>query len=102
MFLTTLGFKCNRRLSEFVATKTSGLEQAITPKGDSRGSRTQVNLCDIDSIVFHINLYHPVISHYNRKNTPNRRYLNPELSETQIWKHEKQFLIRHFAQISKN
>ena len=33
-----------------------------------------------------MNSYHPVISHYNRKNTLNRRYLDPELNETQIWK----------------
>ena len=84
----------DKRVSKFVEAKTSGLDAAISPKHDSRGKRIPVNKSDVESILAHINSYHPVISHYNRKNSPNRRYLDPELTEKLMWedyitKHEK-------------
>ena len=85
MFLSTLGLSSDKRVSKFIESKTSGIDGAIAPKGNLRGKRTPVNKSDVESIMAHINSYHPVISHYNRKNAPNCRYLDPELTEKNMW-----------------
>ena len=54
-------------------------------EGEGEEGRTPVNKSNVENIMAHINSYHPVIIHYNRKNRPNRRYLDPELTEKSMW-----------------
>ena len=85
----TLGLSSDKLVSKFIESKTRGIDGAIAPYGDlgggGGGGRTPVNKSDVESIMAHINSYHPVISHYNRKNAPNCRYLDPELTEKSMW-----------------
>ena len=42
-------------------------------------------LSNVYSINRHILSYHPVISHYNRKNAPHCRYLDSNLNQSIMW-----------------
>ena len=43
MFLSTLRFSSDKRVSKFIESKRSGIDGAIAPKGDLRGKSTPVN-----------------------------------------------------------
>lgn len=80
MFLRTLGLKTDGMTTEFIAAKTkqgSNLHELIT---DRRGKSETGRKRDSVSIKDHINSFNPQISHYNRENAPNRRYLEPHLT----------------------
>ena len=62
-----------------VRAQRQSYDGAIAPIEDRRGSHPPSNKCDAEVIRLHMNSYNPSISHYKRKNAPNKRYLNPEL-----------------------
>ena len=83
MFLATLGRKTDGFITEFRKRKRkhSTDSSSLAPFKDGRKNRANPhNKKDHAKIREHINSYQPSISHYSRKNAPNRRYLNPELS----------------------
>ncbi|KAK3754096.1 hypothetical protein RRG08_024171 [Elysia crispata] len=85
MFLRTLGLKTDGVVTEFLKKKRSGSLTQL--KTDNRGKATPQTKLDDDLIVEHINSYHPQVSHYDLNNAPNRRYLDPHLTITDMWKH---------------
>ena len=65
-------------ITEMLRDQRQSYNGAITPIEDCMGRHTPSNKCGAEVIHLHINLYNPVISHYNCKNAPYKRYLNPE------------------------
>lgn len=83
MFLHTLGLKTDGMVTEFLRAKgnlKSNRVHRLTD--DHRGKSTPSSKVDEEDIRHHINSYHPQISHYNREHTPNRRFLDPEITIT--------------------
>ena len=78
-FLSTLRLKTGGRVIEFVRHKTTS---GSSPTIDHRGSwfRKEIHLVEKDKIREHIESYKSYVSHYTRKNAPNRRYLDSELN----------------------
>ena len=70
-----------------VRAQRQSYDGAIVPVEDRRGSLPPSNKCDAEVIRLHINSYNPAISRYKRKNAPDKRYLNPELSIKQMQKY---------------
>ena len=72
MFLSTLGLKSDRMITEMVRAQRQSYDGGIAPVEDRRGSHPPSNKCDADAEVIrlHINSYNPAISHYKRKNAP--------------------------------
>ena len=58
---------------------------AVSPMVDVRDHHAPMNKFDKNLIKEHINSYHPQVSFYNREHAPNRRYLEPNLSITDMW-----------------
>jgi len=85
MFMHTLGMKTDGMITEFVKAKVKGEANAISPTVDGRGHHAPSTKFNRDLIKEHINSYHPQISHYNREHAPNRRYLEPHLTITDMW-----------------
>ena len=86
MFLSTLGLRSDGMITEMVRAQPQSYDGAIAPTEDRRDSHPPSNNYDAEIIRLHINSYNPSISHYKRKNVPNRRYLNPELSIKEMYK----------------
>ena len=86
MFLSTLGLRSDGMITEMVRAQRQSYDGAIAPTEDRRDSHPPSNNYDAETIRLHINSYNPSISHYKRKNVPNRRYLNPELSIKEMYK----------------
>ena len=85
MFLSTLGLKSDGMITEMVRAQRKSYDGAIAPIEDRRGSHPPSNKCDAEVIRLHKNS-HLSISHYKRKNAPNKRYLNPELPIKEMYK----------------
>ena len=73
MFLSTLGLHTDRRVTEFVRTKTGSAEGSVIPTKDQRGTGEATHAINHQDIINHVNSYHPVISHYERQKALNRR-----------------------------
>ena len=86
MFLSTLGVKSDRMITEMVLAQSQSCDSTITPIEDRRRSHPPSNKCDAEVIHLYIKPYKPVISHYKRKNAAYKRYLNPELSTKEMYK----------------
>ena len=86
MFLKTLGLKTDGMITSYLNVKLDILKG---PKGllaDGRGKHECKAKSDEESMKQHIESFHPQISHYNREHAPNRRYLDPTLNVTSMWK----------------
>ena len=83
-FLSTLGKKTASMVDTALREQRSN---RIAPGPDQRGGarKQRADLMNDETIIGHIESYHPSISHYTRKNAPNRRYLNPELTIREMW-----------------
>ena len=86
MFLRTLGVKTDGIVTEFVKCKNRAAAESVMPTSDRRGKASPPNKVDHVIIRDHINSFHPQVSHYNIQHTPNRRYLDPGLTITSMWK----------------
>lgn len=75
-FLSTLGYRSNRVLLEWV----ENVRAHVVPMADQRGKKTPPNKKDDSQIRSHIELYHPLYSHYRREHAPNRRYITNEVT----------------------
>ena len=75
-FLTTLGYSSNRVILEL----TGNIRTHVVPMPDKRGKKTPPNKKDDNQIRSHIELYHPLSSHYRREHAPNRRYITNEVT----------------------
>ena len=86
MFLRTLGLKTDGMVTQLLKAKRRSYEDNIAPINDRRGKHEvyENHKADYEAIRYHINSYKPSISHYTRVNAPNRRYLNPELTVTDM------------------
>ena len=80
MFLATIGAKCDSIVMEFVRSKVSSSQTAILPTKDRRGAKKKDKNELHDQIIQHINSFNPCVSHYQRENAPNRRYLDCSLT----------------------
>ncbi|MES9882743.1 MAG: hypothetical protein ABW185_17895 [Sedimenticola sp.] len=85
MFLHTLGLKTDGTVTEFVKSKL-GNTSSLTETSDKRGKAEPRNKSDWEKIRAHISGYHPQVSHYTRERTPNRRYLDSNLSIADMWR----------------
>ena len=98
LFLTTLGYSSNRII-------ISTLEKAagkIYPSPDKRGKHDPHNKLTPDqvtSIRHHIMLFNPCITHYRRKHAPNRLYISPLYSTSQML---KDYNENHTAKVSRS
>ena len=83
-YMSTLGMKTNGYISEFVKSQN---KNPIATFREKRGGCRAFD-CDEEQqkIIDHINSYNPQISHYNSEHSPNRRYLDSELSIRDLWK----------------
>lgn len=83
-YMSTLGMKTNGYITEFVKC------QRKYPIISFRERRGGCRVFDADeerqNIIAHIDSYNPQISHYKRNHSPNRRYLNSELSIRDMWR----------------
>ena len=86
MFLSKFGLKSDGMITEMVHAHCQSYDGAITPAEDRRVSHPTSNRCDAEVIHLYVNSYNPAISHYERKNAPYKRYLNPELSIKEMYK----------------
>ena len=86
MFLSTLGLKSDGMITEMVGAQRQSYDSGIAPIEDRRGSHQPSNKCDAEVVRLHINSYNPSISQYKRKNAPNKRYVNPQLSIKEMYK----------------
>ena len=77
-FLSTLDLKTDGRVTEFVRYNTSS-DKSPTIDRRGRWERKPEHLVNRVKMREHIESYKPYISHYTRKNAPNRRYLDSEL-----------------------
>ena len=73
-------------ITEMVRDQRQSYNGAITPIEDRRGCQTPSNKCGAEVICLLINSYNPAISHYNCKNAPYKRYLNPEFPKKETYK----------------
>ena len=82
-YLRTLGMKSNAMVTEFVKFQTNNpLSSPVDKRGKgSTASAQEQNQAIID----HINSFNPQVSHYNLAHTPNRKYLDPDLSIRSLW-----------------
>ena len=98
LLLTTLGYSSNRII-------ISTLEKAagkIYPSPDKRGKHDPHNKFTSDqvtSIRHHIMLFNPCITHYRRKHAPNRLYISPLYSTSQLL---KDYNENHTAKVSRS
>lgn len=79
MFLSTLGLRSDGMITDLVRAQIRSYASAIAPIEDCRGKHPASHKYDTDTICLHINSYHESISHCKRKDTPNKRYLNPKI-----------------------
>ena len=86
MFLRTLGLKTDVMVTQLLKAKRRRYEDNIAPINDRRGKHEvyENHKADHKAIRYHINSYKPSISHDTRVNAPNRRYLNPEITVTDM------------------
>lgn len=90
MFLHTLGLKTDGMITAHLREKRKS-ENGVAKTKDDRGvvARAILNSQKLDhqtAVINHINSFNPVVSHYNLKHSPNRRYLPPELTVSFMWK----------------
>lgn len=90
MFLHTLGLKTDGMITAHLREKRNS-GNGVAKTKDDRGlvARAILNSQKVDNqtaIINHINSFNPVVSHYNLKHSPNRRYLPPELTVSFMWK----------------
>lgn len=80
-FLTTLGYKeKNDKVVFNVLHKTKA--GAIAPDQDGRGRNPPTNKIDRQTILRHVDSFHPNISHYRREHAPRVRYLPSDVTIT--------------------
>ena len=72
--------KSGAQITGLFHSKQRGYEQVIAPIDDNKGKHVAAHKIGHNIIKAHINSYHPSVSHYTRKNAPNRRYLNPDIT----------------------
>ncbi|XP_050301041.1 uncharacterized protein LOC126739410 [Anthonomus grandis grandis] len=88
-FLRTLDISRKRFYNVTKKKKESGVVQT-----DQRGRHVPSNKIDDESLNLakqHINSFPKFVSHYTRKDNPNRKYLSPELNVTKMYKLYKEF-----------
>ena len=84
MFLHTIGYKSDKVITTALSTTT----EVGTNVGDMRGKhdpKHKMTEEDLDFMEKHITSFKPQISHYRREHAPNRQYLPPELSITEMY-----------------
>ena len=86
MFLSTLGLKSDKMITEMVHAQRQSYDGAIAPAADRRGSHSPWNKWDAEVIRLLIKSCNPAISHYKRKNAPHKRCFNPEFSIKEMYK----------------
>ena len=86
MFIRTLGLKTDGMVTEFVAVKARDESSAVAPIKECRGQHEPWNKKNKVVIREHINSYHPTVSHYKLAHAPLRRYLEPGLTITGMWR----------------
>ena len=86
MFLSTLGRKTDGIVTELRKRRNSSFSNFVSPINDNRGRQPCLKTADKDDIIQHINSYHPCVTHYMQKNAPNRRYINPDLTVSDMYK----------------
>ena len=84
-YLATLGMKGNSYVHEFL--KSQNQDSLHSPR-EKRGrtSRNEDKERKEKHIKDHIESFHPQLSHYALEHAPLRRYLDPELTITYMWK----------------
>ena len=80
MFLSTLGAKTDGIIAELIKSKKERVQYGVLRTKDRRGRKKIENHPMKEQIRVHINSYNPAVSHYNRANAPNRRYLDSQLT----------------------
>ena len=106
MFLSTLGLKNDNMVQELFKAKNKDFSNIVSPTQDERGKHEPNNKIKYSQLVTdHINSYQPSITHYYREKAPTRRYLNPELSVSMLYRHycesHPNFSLRYFQIIFK-
>ncbi|XP_061737270.1 uncharacterized protein LOC133539160 isoform X2 [Nerophis ophidion] len=86
MFMHTVGLKTDGMITEYVKAKVMSPDKAISPTTEGRGHHEPPNKIDRSVIREHINSYHPVVSHYKVTHAPLRRYLQPGLTISSMWR----------------
>ena len=81
LFLSTLGAKSDSIINEFVKRKGKDNTNVIFPEPVGKGRHSRKTIAD--KITDHIESYRPYVSHYRLKHSPNRRYLDSELTVTE-------------------
>ena len=84
MFLSTLGLKTDGMITEFVKAKQQKDSIVHTVINDGRGSTPNPKKLNQAPIEAHILSFNPQVSHYKLENLPNRRYLGPHLTITDM------------------
>ncbi|CAH1966618.1 unnamed protein product, partial [Acanthoscelides obtectus] len=63
-----------------------GIAQTVDERGlVIRGMLEEQKMRTEEIVIKHINSFNPVVSHYNLKHTPNRRFLPPDLTIKYMW-----------------
>ena len=84
MFMSTLGYTSDK----FITTSLSNVNELGVCTPDMRGKHEaphRLTEAQIDDIRTHITSFNPQISHYRREHAPNRLYLPPELTITEMY-----------------
>lgn len=85
-FLRTLGYTSDKIIT---ATLSATPSDVLSPPSDRRGKHAPANKKTVDQkklVIDHILSHNPSISHYRREHAPNRLYLSPELTITDMHK----------------
>ncbi|CAH1977423.1 unnamed protein product, partial [Acanthoscelides obtectus] len=89
MFLHTLGLKTDGMITCHIHSKkrsVEGIAQTVDERGlVIRGMLEEQKMRTEEIVIKHINSFNPVVSHYNLKHTPNRRFLPPDLTIKYMW-----------------
>ena len=83
MFLITLGYSL-RNDSIITSLMKSTPRDTIAARSDQRGKHPCKNKIDVRPIHNHIMSFHPQVSHYRRDHAPNRKYLQSDITVTEM------------------